>query len=64
MTQDIANLFLTGRITEQEALELCESRKKLDKEITKSCVKQGIAITTTRHQYGNVPKRGYRKCYG
>jgi hypothetical protein len=57
MTKDIAQLFLTGRITEQEAMELVASRKKLEKDIDKACVKQGIAITTMRHEYGSVPKR-------
>lgn len=55
--KDIVELFLSGRITEQEALELKNSRRQLDKEITKSCVKQGMAITTFRHEYSNAPKR-------
>lgn len=53
MTRDIAALFLKGRITEQEAIELVASRKKLDKDIEKSCVKQGIALQTFRSQYRN-----------
>ena len=61
MTADIAELFLKGRITEQEALELVNSRKKLDKEITNSCIKMGAALTTMRHEYGNIPKRRYSK---
>ena len=61
MANDIADLFLRGRITEQEALELTNSRKQLDKEITKSCVKQGCAITTMRYDYGNTSKRGPTK---
>lgn len=57
MMKDIAELFLHGKISEQEALELVNSRKQLDKEITKSCVKQGIAVTTMRYEYGNVHSR-------
>ena len=61
MTKDIADLFLRGRITEQEALELTNSRKKLDKDIERSSIKAGIAVTTMRHTYANVPKRRYTK---
>lgn len=57
MTKDIADLFLRGRITEQEALELTNSRKKLDEDITKSCLRMGAALTTMKQTYGNVPKR-------
>ena len=59
--RDIAELFLRGRITEQEALELKNSRRQLDKEIERSCVRQGIATQTMRHEYGNVPKRHHSK---
>ena len=61
MTADIADLFLRGRISEQEALELVKSRKRLDKEIDKSCIKMGVALTTMRHTYGFVPKRRHSK---
>lgn len=61
MTADIADLFLRGRITEQEALELTKSRKRLDKEIDKSCIKMGVALTTMQHEYGFVPKRRHSK---
>lgn len=61
MTADIAELFLKGRISEQEALELTKSRKRLDKEVDKSCIKMGVALTTMRHTYGFVPKRRYSK---
>lgn len=57
MTADIAELFLKGRITEQEALDLVRSRKQLDKQITKSCIRQGVALTTMRRTYHVVPKR-------
>jgi hypothetical protein len=61
MTKDIAQLFLSGRITEQEAMELVASRKKLDKDIDKPCVKQGIAITTMRHEYQGIRRRAPTK---
>lgn len=61
MTKDIAQLFLTGRINEQEAMELVASRKKLEKDIDRACVKQGIAITTMRHEYQGVRRRGPTK---
>lgn len=57
MTKDIAELFLSGRITEQEAQELVKSRRQLDRDIDRACVKQGMAITTFRHEYAGVPKR-------
>jgi hypothetical protein len=53
MSRDVAELVLKGRITLQEALEISGSHRKLEEEIDKSCIKQGLAMQTFRREYKN-----------
>lgn len=46
ITGDIAELFLRGRITHEEALELAKIRRQRDREVHNSGVAEGAAIRT------------------